>query len=83
MEIRAGETVIFVGPSGCGKSTTLKMINRLIEPSSDRIRIGDEDVTGIDPVKLRRKVGYAIQSSGLFPHMTVVQNVALVPKMVG
>ncbi|UQA97971.1 betaine/proline/choline family ABC transporter ATP-binding protein [Streptomyces halobius] len=83
MEIRAGELVIFVGPSGCGKSTTLKMINRLIEPTSGRIRIGDEDVTGIDPVKLRRKVGYAIQQSGLFPHMTVAQNIALVPKMTG
>ncbi|WP_406139993.1 betaine/proline/choline family ABC transporter ATP-binding protein [Streptomyces anulatus] len=83
MEIRAGETVIFVGPSGCGKSTTLKMINRLIEPSSGRIRIGDEDVTDIDPVKLRRKIGYAIQSSGLFPHMTVADNIALVPRMVG
>ncbi|MGD3111071.1 ABC transporter ATP-binding protein [Streptomyces sp. YGL11-2] len=83
MEIRAGETVIFVGPSGCGKSTTLKMINRLIEPTSGRIRIGDEDVTDIDPVKLRRKVGYAIQASGLFPHMTVAQNIALVPKMIG
>ncbi|MCC2275764.1 betaine/proline/choline family ABC transporter ATP-binding protein [Streptomyces sp. ET3-23] len=83
MEIRAGEIVIFVGPSGCGKSTTLKMINRLIEPTSGRIRIDDEDVTGIDPVKLRRKVGYAIQSSGLFPHMTVAQNIALVPRMVG
>ncbi|MEW2517717.1 betaine/proline/choline family ABC transporter ATP-binding protein [Actinacidiphila alni] len=83
MEIKAGETVIFVGPSGCGKSTTLKMINRLIEPSSGRIRINDEDVTAIDPVKLRRKVGYAIQSSGLFPHMTVAENIALVPKMVG
>ncbi|MER0242112.1 betaine/proline/choline family ABC transporter ATP-binding protein [Streptomyces sp. HSW2009] len=83
MEIRAGETVVFVGPSGCGKSTTLKMINRLIEPSAGRIRIGDEDVTDIDPVKLRRKVGYAIQSSGLFPHMTVAQNIALVPKMIG
>ncbi|MFB6870869.1 ABC transporter ATP-binding protein [Streptomyces sp. NPDC056323] len=83
MEIKAGETVIFVGPSGCGKSTTLKMINRLIEPSSGRIRIDDEDVTDIDPVKLRRKIGYAIQSSGLFPHMTVAENIALVPKMVG
>ncbi|BDM66953.1 ABC transporter ATP-binding protein [Streptomyces nigrescens] len=83
MEIKAGETVIFVGPSGCGKSTTLKMINRLIEPTSGRIRIGDEDVTDIDPVKLRRKVGYAIQASGLFPHMTVAQNIALVPKMIG
>ncbi|MFF4410690.1 ABC transporter ATP-binding protein [Streptomyces sp. NPDC001262] len=83
MEIGAGETVVFVGPSGCGKSTTLKMINRLIEPTSGRIRIDDEDVTRIDPVKLRRKVGYAIQSSGLFPHMTVAQNIALVPRMVG
>ncbi|MCF4138556.1 betaine/proline/choline family ABC transporter ATP-binding protein [Streptomyces sp. Tue 6430] len=83
MEIKAGEIVIFVGPSGCGKSTTLKMINRLIEPSGGRIRIGGEDVTDIDPVKLRRKVGYAIQASGLFPHMTVAQNIALVPGMTG
>lgn len=83
MEIQAGEIVIFVGPSGCGKSTTLKMINRLIEPTGGRIRINGEDVTDIDPVKLRRKVGYAIQSAGLFPHMTVAQNIALVPKMVG
>lgn len=83
MEIKAGELVVFVGPSGCGKSTTLKMINRLIEPTSGRIKIGDEDVTDIDAVRLRRKVGYAIQSSGLFPHMTVAQNIALVPKMIG
>lgn len=83
MDIRAGELVVFVGPAGCGKSTTLKMINRLIEPTGGRIRINGEDVTGIDPVKLRRKVGYAIQSAGLFPHMTVAQNIALVPKMIG
>ncbi|GAA2255238.1 ABC transporter ATP-binding protein [Streptomyces ruber] len=83
MEIRAGETVIFVGPSGCGKSTTLKMINRLIEPTSGRIRINGEDVTHMDPVRLRRKIGYAIQSSGLFPHMTVAQNIAQVPRMLG
>ncbi|MDJ0461147.1 betaine/proline/choline family ABC transporter ATP-binding protein [Streptomyces sp. H27-C3] len=83
LEIKAGEIVIFVGPSGGGKTTLLKMINRLIEPTSGRIRIGGEDVTDMDPVKLRRKVGYAIQSSGLFPHMTVAQNIALVPKMVG
>ncbi|MER6625164.1 MULTISPECIES: ABC transporter ATP-binding protein [unclassified Streptomyces] len=81
MDIRAGETVIFVGPSGCGKSTTLKMINRLIEPTGGRIRIGGEDVTDMDPVRLRRKIGYAIQASGLFPHMTVAQNIALVPRM--
>lgn len=83
LEIKAGETVIFVGPSGGGKTTLLKMINRLIEPTSGRIRIGGEDVTDMDPVKLRRKIGYAIQSSGLFPHLTVAQNIALVPKMVG
>ncbi|MCO4699171.1 betaine/proline/choline family ABC transporter ATP-binding protein [Streptomyces sp. RO-S4] len=81
MDIKAGETVVFVGPSGCGKSTTLKMINRLIEPTGGRIRIGGEDVTDMDPVKLRRTIGYAIQASGLFPHMTVAQNIALVPKM--
>ncbi|KQW12875.1 betaine/proline/choline family ABC transporter ATP-binding protein [Streptomyces sp. Root369] len=83
MEIKAGELVVFVGPSGCGKSTTLKMINRLIEPTGGRIRINGDDVTDIDPVKLRRRVGYAIQSAGLFPHMTVAQNIALVPKMIG
>ncbi|MGW0423991.1 betaine/proline/choline family ABC transporter ATP-binding protein [Streptomyces sp. NPDC003015] len=83
LDIRAGETVVFVGPSGCGKSTTLKMINRLIEPTGGRIRINGEDVTDIDPVKLRRKVGYAVQSAGLFPHMTVAQNIALVPRMTG
>ncbi|WP_157873177.1 ABC transporter ATP-binding protein, partial [Streptomyces neyagawaensis] len=83
MRIRAGETVVFVGPSGCGKSTTLKMINRLIEPSSGSVRINGEDVTGLDPVKLRREIGYAIQSSGLFPHMTVAQNIALVPRLAG
>ncbi|MCQ9129974.1 ATP-binding cassette domain-containing protein [Streptomyces hilarionis] len=83
LRVGAGETVVLVGPSGCGKSTTLKMINRLIEPSGGRIRIGGADVTGIDPVGLRRTVGYAIQSSGLFPHMTVAQNIALVPRMTG
>ncbi|MEV4863615.1 ATP-binding cassette domain-containing protein [Streptomyces ossamyceticus] len=83
LRVDAGETVVFVGPSGCGKSTTLKMINRLIEPSCGSVRINGEDVTGLDPVKLRRKIGYAIQSSGLFPHMTVAQNIALVPRLAG
>ena len=83
LEIEAGETVVLVGPSGCGKSTTLKMINRLIEPTGGRISIGGEDIGHIDPVKLRRRVGYAIQSSGLFPHMTVAENIALVPRMAG
>ncbi|MFE1454356.1 betaine/proline/choline family ABC transporter ATP-binding protein [Streptomyces sp. NPDC058735] len=83
MEIKAGEVVVLVGPSGCGKSTTLRMINRLIEPTGGRIRMGGEDVTDMHPVRLRRKVGYAIQSAGLFPHMTVAQNIGLVPKMIG
>ncbi|MFI6852605.1 betaine/proline/choline family ABC transporter ATP-binding protein [Streptomyces sp. NPDC050416] len=83
MEIKAGEVVVLVGPSGCGKSTLLKMINRLIEPTGGRIRMGGEDVTDIDPVGLRRKVGYAIQSAGLFPHMTVAQNIGVVPRMIG
>ncbi|MFI5685681.1 ABC transporter ATP-binding protein [Streptomyces sp. NPDC051636] len=83
MEIKAGETVVLVGPSGCGKSTTLRMINRLTEPTGGRIRIDGEDVTGMDPVGLRRKTGYAIQSCGLFPHLTVAQNIALVPRMTG
>lgn len=79
----AGETVILVGPSGCGKSTTLKMINRLIGPTSGQITIGGEDLTGINPVALRRTIGYAIQATGLFPHMTVTENIGLVPKMAG
>ncbi|MYW05380.1 ATP-binding cassette domain-containing protein [Streptomyces sp. SID3343] len=83
LEIPAGRLVVLVGPSGSGKTTTMKMINRLIEPTSGRIMIDDRDVTHLDPVKLRRKIGYAIQNSGLFPHMTVGQNIALVPKMLG
>lgn len=83
LEIPAGSIVMFVGPSGCGKTTTLKMINRLIEPSSGSIVINGEDVTGMDGDKLRRKIGYVIQAGGLFPHMTVATNIGLVPKMLG
>ncbi|MEU1851862.1 ATP-binding cassette domain-containing protein [Streptomyces sp. NPDC019990] len=83
LEIRAGEVVVLVGPSGCGKSTTLKMINRLIEPTGGRVRIDGEDVTGMDPVRLRRGIGYAVRSAGLFPHLTVAQNIALVPRLLG
>nr|WP_211660920.1 ATP-binding cassette domain-containing protein [Modestobacter muralis] len=83
LELPAGQTTAFVGPSGCGKTTLLKMINRLIEPTSGKIFLGDEDVTGQDPDKLRRRIGYVIQAGGLFPHMTVGANVALVPKMLG
>ena len=83
LELPAGQTTMFVGPSGCGKTTLLKMINRLIEPTSGKIYLGDEDVTGQDPDQLRRRIGYVIQAGGLFPHMTVGANVALVPKMLG
>ncbi|MEU8260951.1 ATP-binding cassette domain-containing protein [Micromonospora sp. NPDC048999] len=79
LEVKAGELVVLIGPSGCGKSTVLRMINRLIEPSGGRILLGDEDVTQVDPVRLRRRIGYVIQNVGLFPHQTVAANVATVP----
>jgi len=83
LEIPAGSIVMFVGPSGCGKTTTLKMINRLIEPTSGKIVINGEDVTGMNGDELRRRIGYVIQAGGLFPHMTVATNIAMVPKMLG
>jgi len=83
MDIPAGEIVIFVGPSGCGKTTLMKMINRLIEPTSGRIFIQGEDVTRGNPDQLRRRIGYVIQQIGLFPHMTIGDNIATVPKMLG
>ena len=78
-----GEIVIFVGPSGCGKTTLMRMINRLIEPTSGRIAIGGEDTLSLDPDQLRRRIGYAIQQVGLFPHLTVAQNVGVVPGLLG
>ncbi len=83
MEIYAGEIVVLVGPSGCGKTTTMKMINRIIEPTGGRIYIEGEDVTTADPDKLRRRIGYVIQQIGLFPHMTIADNIATVPRMLG
>ena len=83
LEIPAGQTVMFVGPSGCGKTTTLKMINRLIEPTSGRIVINGDDVTQMNGDKLRRHIGYVIQAGGLLPHMTVAENIAIVPKLLG
>jgi len=83
LEIPRGEIVVLVGPSGCGKSTTLRLINRLIEPTSGRIELDGEDVTRADPDALRRRIGYVIQQVGLFPHMTVADNVATVPLMLG
>ncbi|KXL54238.1 choline transport ATP-binding protein OpuBA [Anaerotignum neopropionicum] len=81
LDIKAGEFVILIGPSGCGKTTTLKTINRLIEPDSGEIIIDGKDITKVDPVKLRRTIGYVIQQIGLFPNMTVEQNIAVVPKL--
>ncbi|MFX0575775.1 ABC transporter ATP-binding protein [Nocardia nepalensis] len=83
LTIPAGEIVVLVGPSGCGKTTTMRMINRLIEPTSGTITIGGRDVTGVDPDQLRRGIGYSIQQAGLFPHMTVAKNVATVPGLIG
>jgi osmoprotectant transport system ATP-binding protein len=83
LEIAEGETVVLVGPSGCGKTTTMKMINRLIEPTSGSIVVNGTDVLHQDPVELRRNIGYVIQSIGLMPHRTVADNMGLVPKLVG
>lgn len=83
LDVRRGELLALVGPSGCGKSTILRMVNRLIEPTSGRIVIDGDDVTDVDPVKLRRRIGYVIQASGLFPHQKVRQNVMTVPTLLG
>ncbi|MGN9813340.1 ABC transporter ATP-binding protein [Micromonospora sp. BQ11] len=83
LDIAAGELVVLIGPSGCGKSTVLRMVNRLIEPTGGRILLGGEDVTRVDPVRLRRRIGYVIQNVGLFPHQTVSANVATVPQLLG
>jgi osmoprotectant transport system ATP-binding protein len=81
LDVPAGEIAVLVGPSGCGKTTTMRMINRLVEPTSGRIYVGGEDVTVADAVRLRRTIGYVIQQVGLFPHQTVASNVATVPRL--
>jgi osmoprotectant transport system ATP-binding protein len=83
LEAPSGETTVLVGPSGCGKTTTLRMINRLIEPTSGRVYLGGRDTASIRPVELRRRIGYVIQQAGLFPHKTVVDNIATVPLLLG
>ncbi|MDQ6712701.1 MAG: ATP-binding cassette domain-containing protein [Candidatus Dormibacteraeota bacterium] len=83
IEFATGQLTMLVGPSGCGKTTTLKMINRLIEPSEGRIFHDEQDVTHGDPVALRLRMGYVIQNVGLFPHMSIADNVATVPRLVG
>jgi osmoprotectant transport system ATP-binding protein len=81
LDIPDGETCVLIGPSGCGKTTTLRMINRLIDPDSGRILVDGIDTRGEDPAALRLKMGYVIQSTGLFPHMTVGDNVGTVPRL--
>ena len=83
LSIPEGEIVVLVGPSGCGKSTTLRLINRMIEPTSGRIIFNGEDVTTVNADQLRRQIGYVIQQIGLFPHQTIAQNIATVPKLLG
>ena len=83
LKIPKGEIVVFVGPSGCGKTTSLKMINRIIEPTSGNIIMDGEDVTTINPNLLRRRIGYVIQQIGLFPHIRIGENVATVPNLLG
>ncbi|MFF7981828.1 betaine/proline/choline family ABC transporter ATP-binding protein [Streptomyces sp. NPDC007901] len=82
-EVAEGELVTLVGPSGCGKTTTMMMVNRLIEPTSGRILVDDEDIARVDPVRLRRRIGYVIQQVGLFPHRTILDNTATVPTLLG
>ncbi|MDQ0861282.1 betaine/proline/choline family ABC transporter ATP-binding protein [Bacillus sp. V2I10] len=81
LHIDKGEFICFIGPSGCGKTTTMKMINRMIEPSKGSIFIEGENILDKDPVELRREIGYVIQQIGLFPHMTIQQNITLVPRL--
>jgi osmoprotectant transport system ATP-binding protein len=83
IEAPTGKITVFVGPSGCGKTTSLRMINRMLEPTSGRILLDDKDTASIDPAQLRRGIGYVIQHAGLFPHRTVLDNVATVPLLLG
>jgi osmoprotectant transport system ATP-binding protein len=83
LAVPSGSTCVLIGPSGCGKTTTVRMINRLIEPSAGQILVEGEDVAKVDVVKLRRRIGYVIQQVGLFPHMTIAENVGTVPRLLG
>jgi osmoprotectant transport system ATP-binding protein len=83
LDVPDGEVCVLVGPSGCGKTTILRMINRLIEPTSGKILVDGENILEVDPVELRRRIGYVIQQVGLFPHQTVGANVATVPRLLG
>ncbi len=81
LKVAEGELLALLGKSGCGKTTTLKMINRLIEPSSGKISVKGKDITSLDAVTLRRQIGYVFQGVGLFPHMTIAENISIVPEL--
>jgi osmoprotectant transport system ATP-binding protein len=83
LAIEAGEFVAVVGPSGSGKTTLLRLINRLADPSAGSVRIGGADAASLDPIGLRRRIGYVFQEVGLFPHMTVAENIAITPRLLG
>ena len=83
LEVVEGEIAVLIGPSGCGKSTTLRMINRLIEPTSGRITVAGRDIAAQKPHELRLSIGYVIQQVGLFPHRTIGRNIATVPELLG
>ncbi|HOP52908.1 MAG TPA: ABC transporter ATP-binding protein, partial [Synergistales bacterium] len=83
LDIAGGEIMVLIGPSGCGKTTILRMINRLVEPSGGTILCEGQDTSRMDPVALRRRIGYVIQGIGLFPHMRVLENVSVVPRLKG
>ncbi|MDN3018742.1 ABC transporter ATP-binding protein [Paenibacillus sp. BSR1-1] len=83
LDIEAGQLVVFIGPSGCGKTTLLKMINKLIQPTSGQIFVNGTDISKMNPIELRRNIGYVIQNTGLFPHMSIKENLELIPKLKG
>jgi len=83
LEVPAASTVALLGPSGCGKTTTLKLVNRLVAPTSGTILVDGKDVAGVDPIQLRRAIGYVVQEAGLFPHLTAQENVEVVPRLLG
>ena len=83
LEVADGELVVLLGESGCGKTTTLKMVNRLVEPTAGTIVVDGKEIARADPVELRRSIGYVFQGIGLFPHMTVAENVGVVPRLSG
>src|SRR5262249_60459301 len=83
LAVERGTTLALLGPSGCGKTTTLKLINRLLEPTTGRIRIEGRDSAELDPIALRRGMGFVVQEAGLFPHLTAFGNVEIVPRLLG